>query len=124
MKRSAPKSAALQAIREVARETGSTGGTVDAVPTKSSDRPVTDDELAALALAYDPDTVVPDDAVSLWDLTEQDLGPLPAWYMPPVTAGLRSHQLWRRRVAILIICAFIVIDAYGLCSTFGSLVVA
>jgi len=35
-----------------------------------------------------------------------------------------SHQLWRRRVAILIICAFIVIDAYGLCSTFGSLVVA
>jgi hypothetical protein len=85
---------------------------------------VTDDELAALALAADPEVVVGDDAVSFWDLVDHDVGPLPTWYMPPVTAGPRSHSRWRRRVAMVIICAFIAIDAYGLCSTYGSLVVA
>jgi len=45
--------------------------------------PITDDELAALALAADPDVEVGDDAVSLWDLaaTEQE-SLLPSWYMP------------------------------------------
>jgi hypothetical protein len=85
---------------------------------------VSDDELAELALAADPDTVVGEDAVSLWEHADRDVGPLPDWYMPPVSAGARTHPRWRRRVALLIICAFVAVDAYGLCSTYGSLVVA
>jgi len=85
---------------------------------------VDDDELGALALAADPDTVVAEDAVSVWDLLGQDRWPLPDWYMPPVSAGRRRHPRWRRRVAMAIICAFLVVDAYGLCSTYGYLVVA
>ncbi len=85
---------------------------------------VTDEELTALALAGDPDTVVADDAVSLWDLAGQDPGLLPDWYMPAISAGPRTHPRWRRRVALVIIGAFLAVDAYGLCSTYGYLVVA
>jgi hypothetical protein len=86
---------------------------------------VSDEELTALALAASPDAVVADDAVNLWDLVGQDQGALlPGWYMPPVSAGRRNHPRWRRRVALAIICAFLVIDAYGLCATYGYLVVA
>jgi hypothetical protein len=78
-----------------------------------------DEELAAQALAADPDPVVAADAVSLWELTgyrtEQHL---PDWYMPaPVRAGVLSG--WRRWVIVLVIAAFVVIDAYGLCNTYG-----
>ena len=89
-----------------------------------SDGVVSDEELSLLALAADPDTVVPDDAVSLWDLVGQDQSLLPDWYMPPINAGPRKHPRWRRRVALVIICAFLAVDAYGLCSTYGYLVVA
>ena len=85
---------------------------------------VTDDELAALALAADPDTEVGPDAVSLWDTPSQGFAPLPGWYMPPLSPGPRTHPRWRRRVALAIICAFVAVDAYGLCSTYGALVVA
>jgi hypothetical protein len=98
---------------------------VEVVRTEFSDGDiVSDDELSALALAADPDTVVAEDAVSLWDLADREFGLLPGWYMPPVSAGARTHPLWRRRVAMVIICAFIAVDAYGLCSTYGSLVIA
>jgi hypothetical protein len=85
---------------------------------------VSDEQLSLLALAADPDTVVPDDSVSLWDLVGQDQRLLPDWYMPPISAGPRKHPRWRRRVALVIICAFLAVDAYGLCSTYGYLVVA
>jgi hypothetical protein len=94
------------------------------VTTELDDGLVGDDELSALALAADPDLVVADDAVSLWDVMGQDRGLLPDWYMPPVSAGSRHHPRWRRRIALLIIGAFLVIDAYGLCATYGYLVVA
>ena len=85
----------------------------------------TDDELTALALAADPDLEVSDDAVSLWDLTaSDDDGLLPAWYMPAPMAGSRLLRGWRRRVVLLIIVAFLLIDAYGLCSTYGRVVFA
>ena len=85
-----------------------------------SPEPFTDDQLAALALAADPDLEVGDDAVSLWDLAaseQEDL--LPAWYMPPPMAGARLLHGWRRRVVLLIIISFLLIDTYGLCSTYG-----
>ena len=98
--------------------------TVAAVTTELHDEAVSDVELSALALSADPDTVVADDARSLWDLFGQDPGLLPDWYMPTVASGGRSHPRWRRRVAFVIICAFLAVDAYGLCSTYGYLVVA
>jgi hypothetical protein len=78
-----------------------------------------DDELTALALAADPDSPLDDDAVSLWELTGYDADRhLPAWYMPSPMGG-RPVVGWRRRVILFIIIAFVVIDAYGLCSTYG-----
>jgi len=86
---------------------------------------LTDDELAAEALAADPDAVVPPGAISLWELT--DSGPrdvLPTWYMPapmraPAVRGWR-RVLLRGNVG-LIIAAFVTINAAGLCNTYGEL---
>jgi hypothetical protein len=89
-----------------------------------SDDVVSDEELSALALAAGRDVDVADDAVCLWDLLEHDQGLLPDWYMPAVSAGPRRHPRWRRRVALAIICAFLAVDACGLCATYGYLVVA
>jgi hypothetical protein len=81
--------------------------------------PLTDDELADLALAADPDALVDDDAVCLWDLTgDRPNHRLPEWYMPS-PMGARLLYGWRRRVIVFIILAFVLIDAYGLCNTYG-----
>jgi hypothetical protein len=87
--------------------------------------PPTDEELTALALAADPDSAVDADAVCLWDLVASPSGQLlPQWYMPAPMGGTRLLQGWRRRVAFLVIVSFILIDAYGLCSTYGQVVFA
>jgi hypothetical protein len=88
--------------------------------------PLDDDELTALALAADPDTVAGDDAVCLWDLTGTQGVPLvPEWYMPAPMGGAAPLTGWRRLFARcnvgLIIAAFLVINAYGLCNTYGTL---
>jgi hypothetical protein len=86
---------------------------------------LSDEELAALALAADPDTPVGDDAVCLWELTgsgADDL--LPEWYMPSPATGLPRLRGWRRWVILLIIASFLAIEAYGLCSTYGRVVLA
>lgn len=81
---------------------------------------ISDDELAALALAADPDAEVEADAVSLWELDGNGDGALlPDWYMPGASGGLRPRKGWKRIVAIVVIVAFILINAYGLCSTYG-----
>jgi hypothetical protein len=80
---------------------------------------VSDAELTALALSADPDVCVDDDAVCLWDVTGDQPGHrLPEWYMPS-PMGARLLYGWRRRVILLIIISFLVIDAYGLCNTYG-----
>ena len=78
-----------------------------------------------MALAADPDAPIDADAVPLSEfLRDDDERLLPEWYMPaPMQGGRRLHG-WRRRVAILVIVAFLLIDAYGLCSTYGSVVLA
>jgi hypothetical protein len=93
-------------------------------PPSSAPAGTDDDELVALALAADPDAAVGDDAVCLWDLVDED-GPdlLPGWYMPAPAGAPAFRRGWRRRVALLLILAFLAIDAYGLCSTYGSVVV-
>ena len=90
-----------------------------------SDRPFTDDELTELALAADPDAGVADDAVPLGQVLgagawtgEGEL--LPGWYMPPPMGSSRLLHGWRRRIVLLIVASFILINAYGLCSTYGS----
>jgi hypothetical protein len=84
--------------------------------------PGDDDELAALALAAEPDTPVPADAVDLWTLMGTETGPdrlLPGWYMPAPMGRTRLLTGWRRRLALLVVAAFLLITAYGLCNTYG-----
>jgi hypothetical protein len=88
----------------------------------SGDEVFTDDELAALALAADPEAGVADDAVPLSEfLGTDDDGDelLPGWYMPAPAGAGRLLQGWRRRVVVLIVASFLLLNAYGLCSTYG-----
>jgi hypothetical protein len=81
----------------------------------------TDAELTALALAADPDVPLDEDAVPLTSYGDQSGGGLPEWYMPAVTA--RRGRRGRTAVVLAIVVAFLVIEAVGLCSTYGQLVV-
>jgi hypothetical protein len=81
---------------------------------------VSDEELAALAMAADPGVEPDENAVPLRDSSDHDaVHLLPSWYMPVPTAGLGQFTGWRRRVVITVIAAFVLINAYGLCSTYG-----
>jgi hypothetical protein len=83
---------------------------------------LSDDELAALALAADPEPTLGDDAVSFWDMPESGRDRwLPEWYMPAPMRGAPLLSGWRRRVVILVIVSFLAINAYGLCNTYGQL---
>jgi hypothetical protein len=87
--------------------------------------PFTDEELVAQALAADPDPEVPDGAVPVWQLSSADGDLLlPTWYMPSPMVGCRRFTGWRRRVIIGVVAAFLLIDAAGLCSTYGAVVLA
>jgi hypothetical protein len=82
---------------------------------------ITDDALTALALAADLDAEIDVDAVP-WNVADTSNGPLPDWYMPAPTTVRRG---WRARaVAGVIILAFLTINAFGLCITYGHLVPA
>lgn len=81
---------------------------------------LTDEELAAEAMAADPDAPLAVGAVPLSALAGPDSsGLLPDWYMP-APMGRRRLTGWRRRVALLSVASFLAINAYGLCSTYGS----
>lgn len=84
---------------------------------------ISDEELSALALAAGDAEIVDDDAISLWDLDPpQAHGLLPGWYMPTAAAGTRRLRGWRRNVALMVVTAFLAIDAAGLCSTYGPII--
>jgi hypothetical protein len=87
---------------------------------------ISDEELAAEALAADPDQMVPDDAVPLWVALADGDEPalLPDWYMPAPGAGTTARPGWRRRVGVGLVVSFVLINAAGLCSTYGSVVLA
>lgn len=89
--------------------------------TMIDNRPVTDDELTALALAADADAEIDVDAVP-WNVARTSTGPLPDWYMPAPTTVRRGWQA--KTVAGVIILAFLIINAFGLCITYGHLVPA
>jgi hypothetical protein len=79
----------------------------------------TDEELTALALAADLSAPLPDDAIPLGMHLALFAGALPQWYMPP--AMPRSGQRWRLPVVLAIVSAFLLIEALGLCNTYGQL---
>jgi len=86
------------------------------------DELLSDEELTELALSSSPDGPLPDDAVPIEFYLAALPGPLPQWYMPPaMTRGVRR---WRAPVIIAVVAAFLIIDAFGLCSTYGPLVFA
>lgn len=79
-------------------------------------------ELTAQALAADPLRPVDADAVPFDVFGGRSAGLLPEWYMPPVTArrGRRGGRA-RMIVVLAVVGAFLVIEAAGLCSTYGQL---
>jgi hypothetical protein len=84
-----------------------------------SDCGLSDEELTALALAADPEAPLPADAVPLEVHLPQFSGALPLWYMPPVVRS--GGGRWKRPVVLAVVAAFLLIDALGLCNTFGVL---
>ncbi len=84
---------------------------------------ITDDQLTALALGADPCLPMDEGAVPLsvyLGHLGQVGGLLPQWYMPAPMA--RRAKGWRVPVVLVIVGAFVVIEALGLCNTFGQLV--
>ncbi len=84
--------------------------------------PISDAELEDLALRADPNAPLDEDAVPMATYLGQGPGLLPQWYMP--SPLVRSEARWRVPVVVVIVAAFLVIEALGLCSTFGQLVPA
>jgi hypothetical protein len=84
-----------------------------------------DSDLCAAALAADPDTVVPNDAIpfAAW-VTASASGALPGWYMP-APLGPPALRGWRRLVvrmsSAMLVLSFLTITAAGLCNTYGDL---
>jgi hypothetical protein len=79
----------------------------------------TNEELTALALAADPAAPLTEDAVPI-SVHLARFGPsLPSWYMPPTTA--RGGRRWKVPVVVAVVSAFLLIDAMGLCNTYGIL---
>jgi hypothetical protein len=88
-----------------------------------SDLGITDDELTELALAADPYAPLPDDAVPIGiHLSQFAAAPLPLWYMPPVARS--GGRRWRMPVVLAVVFAFVLIEALGLCNTYGFLSLA
>jgi hypothetical protein len=80
---------------------------------------LTDEELTMLALAGDPAAPPSEDAVPL-DVYLATSGPsLPLWYMPP--AVRLGGRRWKMPFVIAVVSAFLIIDAMGLCNTYGLL---
>ena len=89
----------------------------DDVDTDISDLDLSDEELAELALAADPDVRVDDDAVPLRSLGADDSTSLPEWYMPVVQR--RARRDWRAAVAVGIAVGLVGANAFAVCVTYG-----
>jgi hypothetical protein len=87
------------------------------------DDPITEEELTALALAADPDSPLDPEAVPLSVYLGQIPALLPQWYMPPAMASSGGSR-WRTGIILAVILAFVLIEAWGLCSTYGQVVLA
>lgn len=86
----------------------------------AAEAPLTEEELTELALAADPAAPLDPDAVPMNAYLGERPGLLPDWYMPAPT--IRRARAWRVPVVLAVVGAFLLIEALGLCSTFGPLV--
>jgi hypothetical protein len=87
------------------------------------DSSLTEEELTRLAMEADPDAPLSDDAIPLSLHLAQFAGAaLPDWYMAPASSA--SGKRWRTPVVVAIVFAFVLIEALGLCNTFGQLTIA
>lgn len=108
---------------ETQRETPRSFGVPVSMDIDWSESAFTDAELTSLALSADPGAPLSEDAVPLAVHLAQFAGAaLPQWYMAPAMA--RSGRRWRTPVVVTIIAAFVLIEALGLCNTFGQLTLA
>lgn len=89
----------------------------DDVDTDISDLDITDEELAELALAADPDVPIGDDAVPFHSMQAAGTPLLPEWYMPVAPSRPRSD--WRAAVAVAISVGLVLINAFAICVTNG-----
>ena len=76
---------------------------------------ITDEELAAEAMAADPNAPIDDDAEPFGG--RPDAGLLPEWYMP-INGPVRRTRT-RRVVVVGIIVSLLVVNGAGLCVTYG-----
>ncbi|MBA3652566.1 MAG: hypothetical protein H0W70_00040 [Actinobacteria bacterium] len=83
---------------------------------------ITDEELSAIALAATSEPPVPDDAVALWELLDAEAPLVSSWYMP-APAGHRRLTGWRRNLVLFLVGVFLLIEAVGLCSAYGAVVI-
>jgi hypothetical protein len=81
------------------------------------DGSISDEELTTMALSADPNQEPDPDAVPMEIYPAESLGFLPLSYMPPVMAGVSAW--WRTPIVVLLVVAFLAIDAAGLCMTYG-----
>jgi hypothetical protein len=91
-------------------------------PGSSPETGLTDEELTELALAADPGAPLPVDAVPIHVHLAQFAAPLPLWYMPPIARA--GGRRWKTPVVLAVVGAFLLIDAMGLCNTYGILSLA
>ncbi len=94
----------------------------DASGTTFAENQFTDEELAAFALAADPEPSLSDARPIHEILGVSGESTLPEWYMPPVMHGLPRVHGWRRSVIFTFVLALVVIEAFGLCSTYGQII--
>ncbi len=94
----------------------------DRIDTLPAGALITDDELAAEALAADPEPCLDDARPFLEGEGTFNASTLPAWYMPAPMSGGRRLGGWRRATAFTFIAALVVIEAFGLCSTYGQFI--
>jgi hypothetical protein len=83
---------------------------------------ISDEELAALAMAADPDVQVDSDAVPLRSGDGMFPQLLPSWYMP-VPASVGGGKA-RKLAVVAIIASLLLINGLGLCVTYGFIQVA
>ena len=85
--------------------------------------PLTEAELTELALSAEAGRPPAPDAVPLADyLGSGSPGLLPAWYMPTPMSRVRPR--WHAPVVVAVVAAFVLVEAAGLCTTFGQIVAA
>lgn len=89
-----------------------------------SDPPVSgisNEELSELALGVGTDPPLANDVRAICFVPEYSSGLLGAWYMPPVAT--RRVAGWRKWVVLSIVGIFLILEALGLCSVFGQVVI-